>query len=186
MLQLCVFGSYEGSLVPERRAYFTMFASSALRRPTLARELLALRQTAPDCPQPASPGGPPPTGNPLAAPGRNVIITVFGSTELKYPTLAEEFIDLREAVRSGALDLRQWDTYLPALTQWQRSTYLSFTLFGSFNEAVLPTEDEEIESLALHRHLGSIPDVGGQVLETGVGQSGSQRRAIIHQAVRAG
>jgi hypothetical protein len=170
MLQLCMFGGYDGQLGPEKKVYFTMFGGCDLRRPTLAREMLAMRQ----------PGGPAPSV------GRKVVITIFGGTEIKSPTLAEEFIDLREAVRSQALDVRHWDAYITEWARWQQNTLLSFTLFGSFDDHALPSEDEEVEALALQRHLGNISEASGHVLELGVGQAGSQRRAVIREAVLAG
>lgn len=170
MLQWCMFGGYEGILGPEKKVYFTMFGSCELRRPTLARELIAMKRS--------------PSGGPSG--GRKLIITIFGGTEIKCPTLAEEFLDLREAVGTGALDVKRWDAYMADLERWQHSTVASFTLFGGFEESAVPEEDEEVESLALHRHLGNIDDDSGRVLELGVGQAGSQRRAVIHQALMAG
>ena len=60
---------------------------------------------------------------------------------------------------------------------------MSLTLFGAFSETELPSDDEEIEGLALQRHFGNITADSGKVLEMGVGQSGSQRHALIRQAV---
>ena len=97
--------------------------------------------------------------------------------------LAEEFIDLREAIAGGALDLNRWDSYLAELERWQSSAFLSLTLFAGFEMAALPNENDEIESLALQRHLGNIGEDSGRILEMGVGQTGAQRRAVIQQAV---
>ena len=135
--------------------------------PALARQLLAMRRE----------------NRAEARPGRKVIITIFGGTDITSPPLAEEFIDLREAVRSGALDPNRWDDYMTELAHAEPKTIMSFTLFGGFDEANLPDEDEEVESLALQRHLGNVSEESGRVLEMGVGQGGAQRRAVIHQAV---
>ena len=167
MLQWCMFGGYEGMIGPERRCYVTLFGGCELRRPTLARQLLASQR--------AGAGG--------AHFGKKVVITLFGSTEIKSPTLAEEFIDLREAARTNLLDLLKWDNYLVDLERWQNSAVVSFTMFGAFEESCLPSEDDEIEGLALQRHLGNIGDTSGRLLELGIGQSGAQRRSVIHQAV---
>ena len=169
MLQLCMFGGYDGQLGPEAKVYFTMFGGCDLRRPTLARRMLDLRREGPDG----------------ARQGRKIIITIFGGTDITSPTLAEEFIDLREAVRSGALDPNRWDEYMTELTRTEPRAIMSFTLFGGFDEAKLPGEDQEVETLALQRHLGTITEESGRVLEMGVGQGGAQRRAVIHQAVMA-
>ena len=112
-----------------------------------------------------------------------IFITVFGATEIKSPTLAEEFLDLREAIHTGTLRDGDWDRYLAELDRYQSSALMSLTLFGSFSESELPSDDEEIEGIALQRHFGNITADSGKMLEMGVGQSGSQRHAMIRQAV---
>ena len=77
-----------------------------------------------------------------------IFLTLFGATEIKCPTLAEEFMDLREAVQTGALDINRWDYYMTELDRWRSSSFISFTLFGGFSELELPNEEEEVESLA--------------------------------------
>ena len=62
---------------------------------------------------------------------------------------------------------------------------MSLTLFGTFSESELPSENEEIEGLALQRHIGTITDNSGQILELGVGRSGAQRRTVLQQAILA-
>ncbi|MCP4593875.1 MAG: hypothetical protein GY842_24335 [bacterium] len=169
MLQWCMFGGYDGQFGSEAKTCFTMFGACELCRPTMARELLTLR------------------GDDGASrpPGKKFIITIFGGTDINCPTLTEEFIDLREAVRSGALDLNQWDRHMTELSRLHQDDITSFTLFAGFGEASLPDEDKEIEALALQRHLGSVGDESSRILEAGIGQGGAQRRAVIHQALLA-
>lgn len=169
MLQCCIFGGYEGALGPERRCYLTLFGGCTLHRPTLARQMITARQS----------------DRRRVHASRVIFFTMFGTTEIKCPTLAEEFIDLREAVASGTLDLNQWDSYVVELENWQSSSFMSFTLFASLAESALPSDNDEVESLALQRHLGNINGDGGRILEMGVGQSGAQRRAVILQAVQS-
>jgi hypothetical protein len=169
MLQLCLFSGFEGPLTAERKCYLTIFGGCELRRPTLARQLLALRR---------ADGGHVPTP-------RTIFITIFGGTSILYPTLAEEYLDLREAVERGQLDPRQIDFLVAELDRWQSSTFLTVTLFASFDEAELPAEEQEIDALALHRHLGRIDSTAGRVLESGIGMRGSQRRAVVQQAALA-
>ena len=61
----------------------------------------------------------------------------------------------------------------------------SLTLFAGLDEHVVPSEDEEIESLATQQHLGNIPESAGQVLQYGIGQKGSERIATVKRAVQA-
>lgn len=169
MLQLCIFGGYEGPLSPEKKCCFTVFGGCTLRRPTLARQMIATERI----------------GQGKAPTPKMIFVTIFGATTIKCPTLAEEFIDLREAVNNGALEADRWDFYVAELDRWNSSSLMSLTLFGGFEETELPSDDEEAEGLALQRHLGNIGEDSGHILELGVGQSGANRRAVLQQAVHA-
>ena len=61
----------------------------------------------------------------------------------------------------------------------------SFTMFGGLGEYELPSEDEEVDSLATQRHLGNITESAGQILQYGIGHGGAERRATIQRAVHA-
>lgn len=170
MVQFCLFGGYDGPLRPEKKVYFTAFGGSDLVRPTLARRIAWARDHRKD-------------GS--ASKHRYFIITLFGGTDIKSPRLAEEFIDLKGMVRSGGLSLRDWDRSLAEMHRYENESITSITLFGGLGEDELPSEDEEIDSLALQRHLGNIPDRAGEILQLGVGQGGTQRTAVLHQALAA-
>ncbi|MFQ5490312.1 MAG: hypothetical protein ACE5GE_06275 [Phycisphaerae bacterium] len=167
MLQICLCGAYEGQLPASKRLFFTMFGACELRRPSLARRLIEAQGAE------ASKGRRP----------RCAVITVCGATEIKVPTLAEEFIDLQEAVRSGVLSMDSLEQYAGHLGSTDSDSVFSLTLFGAFEEANLPSEDEEVDGLAIQRHLGNISDSAASVLQMGVGQNDSHRRAILRQAV---
>jgi len=167
MIHFCIFGSQEGTLSAEKRAYVTLFGACELRQPTMAKRILEERQ--------------------LRTAGRATIrqsffLTMFGTTSVKLPTLAEEYLDLQEAMRSGALSVGEWDAAMAQLSA-ESGNYASFTAFGAFEAAELPSEKEEVEGLALNRHLGHIPDEAGKTLELAVGSGGSQRAAVIRQAL---
>ena len=169
MLQFCVFGGHEGLLSPEKKCFLTVFGGCTLKRPTLARQMMAAQRGA--------------EGR-IQRP-KMIFITLFGSTSIVCPTLAEEYIDMREAVRGGAIDMERWDFYLAELDRWESSSLMSMTLFGSLSETDVPDEDTEIEGLALQRHFNNIGEESGRILEMGVGQAGSHRRTVIQQAVMA-
>ena len=103
---------------------------------------------------------------------------------IKSPTLASEFIDLREAIAGGMLNLSDWDRAMADLSR-SDALFGSFTLFGGIEECKLPSEDTEIDSLAVQRHLGNISEDAGQVLQFGIGQSGSERNATLRRAIQA-
>jgi hypothetical protein len=152
----------------ERKVYFTLMGACELVRPTFARQILAQRRKAknPDA---------------VAHQGWHFFLTIMGATEISAPTLAEEFLDLRELIKTGALSPDDWDRGL--LEAGQSDQFISsFTLMGGFSETELPGENEEVESLALHRHLGNIPDQAGQVLQLAIGQHDAERRATVRRA----
>ena len=170
MFQVCMFGGYEGRLAANKRVVLTIFGACELQRPTLARRLLTRRAR---------------TNDPKPARHRPIVITLFGSAEITLPTLAEEFLDLREAIRSGALTPDALDHLLADLATEDDGAAFSLTLFGACDETGLPGEDEEVDSLALQRHLGNISGNQLQILQFGVGQDEAQRRAVLRQAIAA-
>lgn len=170
MLQLCAFGGYEGPLSREKKCFLTVFGGSELNRPTLARQLIASRDQK--------------EGKTASA--KMIFLTLFGSTSIKCPTLAEEYLDLQQAVENGSLQLSDWRSYLNELDQFQSSSLMSLTLFGSFAEHCLPSENEEVEGLALQRHFGNISDDSGHILEMGVGRTGAHRNSVVFQAMQMG
>jgi hypothetical protein len=170
MFQVCAFGGYEGRLLPTKRVLITLFAGAELHRPTLARRLLACRRRQVEA----------------VPPHRLVVLTLFGGTELKWPTLAEEFLDLREAISSGAISLAEWDPLMGDLSRMEDEAIFSLTLFGAFEETALPSEDAEVDALAVQRHLGNIPESAGKVLEYAIGQPEPSRRAVLRQALGVG
>ena len=167
MVQVCIMSAHEGRMKPEKKFYLTIMAGQELVRPTLARQLLSWRNQQRD---------------PEAGMQRQYFLTVMGSVEIKCPTIAEEFIDLREMIASNALNMEDWDR---AMTDLSRGDLFvaSFTLMGSFEENTLPTEAEEIEALAMQRHLGNIPERASQVLQLGIGQRETERRSTLRRAM---
>lgn len=169
MLQFCIFGGYEGRLRPEKKVHVTVFGACELVRPTLARQILSARET----------------GLSRRPTPQITFVTIFGGTEIRCPTLAEEFVDLKELYQSGVLSNFDWDRLMSEVAANDNDGFLTFTLFGGFEEAALPSEDVEAEALALHRHLGNISDEAGRVLQLGVGQQMTQRRSVLRQAISA-
>ncbi len=168
MIHVTIFGSHEGQLQTEKRFYLTLFGACELKRPTVARLLLEQRQV---------PGNPRTDRKPF-------FLTLFGAAGFKAPTLAEEFIDLREMISNGLLPREDWGRCLAELGQTEGAV-ASLTMFGGFDEWDLPSEDEEIDSLAVQRHLGNIPENAGQVLQYGIGQRGGERTATVRRAILA-
>ncbi len=169
MIQFCIMGGYEGRVRPEKKIYVTLMGACELKRSTVARQILAQRINEREG---------------RTRPPHQFFLTIMGGSEIMCPTLAEEFIDLREMINSGSLSMDDWDR---AMADLGRSdvTIASFTFMGGFAENEVPSEEQEIESLAVQRHLGTISDSAGQVLQFGVGKRDGERRATLRRAILA-
>ena len=186
MLKITIFGGHDGRLGFDNQVYVTVFGMCELEWPTLASRLLAQRlaeraesETA------AIPGrryGAHVPEKPTAERPKPFFFTMFANTEIKSPTLAEEFVDLHEAIESGSLTIEEVDRALGTLSQAEPSIG-SLTIFGGFEENKLPAEDEEVDTLAVQRHLGNVSERTSSVLQLGIGQRAGERRATILQAL---
>ncbi len=164
MAHFCMFAGHEGVLSADGGVYITVFGGSDLRRPPLARHIAERR----------------PRGN---APSESFFLTFCGGTSLIWPTLAEEFLALRNAVRGGTLSLAEWDQWVGRGDGQGPLHTHSLTLFGSFEADTLPAEDKELDDLTLQQHLGHIPEVAVQTLMLAIGQRGAQRLSAVRHAV---
>ena len=167
MVHICIFSGHEGQLRNEQKFYLTLFGGCDLVAPTIARQIMALQRAKE-------------TGH-VERP-RPFFLTIFGGVEIRVPTVAEEYLDLREMLTSGALTMEQLDRSIPELDRAGASVG-SLTLFGGFDECMLPKENKEIEALALHRHLGNIPEAAGGVLQYAIGQRQGERRFTVRRAL---
>ncbi len=167
MVHLCVFSGQVTRLGSGRKLYVTIFGNCTLRAPTLAQQVADVRQR----------------GVAADRTGANYFVTFFGATSLTQPTLAQEYLELQERLRSGLLNLTDWDriaAQLSSLAQWSAG---SLTLFGQFHAEELPSEDQELEDLAQARQMGQIPDDAIDLLMQGVGLRGPGRTALVRQAI---
>ena len=191
MIKVTVFSGHDGHLRTDIAFYLTLFGGVDLVRPTVARQILSTKE-----PQPPSPVvgerdgglvgraekalfGKPPSQRKTHRP---FFLTIFGAVDIKSPTLAAEFMDLREMVRGGSLTLDEWDRSIAMLTHESFSPS-SFTLFGGFDECCLPSESDEVDSLALQQHMGNISSKSGQVLQMGIGRHEAERIATVRRAI---
>ena len=169
MIQVTIFSGRSGELSLDISFYLTLFGGFELTRPTIARQILARRQAQRQGRLP----GP-----------RPFFLTIFGGGSIKCPTLAAEFIDMKETICGGHLDMADWERAMGDLGPGE-PIFGSFTLFGGLDESGLPSEEQEIDSLAVQRHLGNISESAGQVLQYGIGQGGSERTATLRRAILA-
>jgi len=166
MLHLTVFSGYEGPLDPGRSFHATLFAGSQITRPPLARHLVTSRRQ---------------VG--IGVSYTHLFVTLFGGVDIFWPSLAEEYLALRDAVRAGELTLAEWDRQAAQPDGQSALRVLSFTLFGQFNGNRVPSEDKELDDLTIQRHLGQVPEAAVQSLMLAIGQTGVARLAAGRQAV---
>ena len=169
MVQITVFSGHEGRLGSNKKLYRTIMGGCTLVRPTIARQIIATWDARRD--------------GRINRPGP-FFLTIFGGLDIKCPTLAEEFVDLRDMLNSSTLRLEDWDKDA-ALVGLSDATTASFTLFGGFDENKLPSENEEVDSLAIQRHIGNISEESGNILQLAIGRSEAERRAAVRRAVLA-
>lgn len=176
MLQFCMFGGHSGTIRPDRaKLYVTLFGSCELRLATMAQLAVANRQRRDVDP-----------GIAYATRRQPFFLTIFGGTEISRPTLVEEYLELQEVLRSGLLDTRSWESEVREAALNFSSQIGSFTLFGSFEPSKLPTENEELDRLALSHNLGQLGDLPRKLLLLAIGQDGVQRVSAVCQAVAIG
>lgn len=173
MIQFCIFGGHSGELSPDRKIYITICGGCELKRPTLARQVIQARRAGRA------------NGMEAASQRGYLFVTLFGGTGLKAPTLAEEFLDLQDALQSGLITLDDWDWAITQLASYDGTKYATLTLCGGFEAVELPEEDEELDALAVNNYVGRVPEMAAKMLQLGVGQAGSNRSAIVRQAVAA-
>jgi len=170
MVHFCIMGGYEGFLASEGKLYVTLMGACELTCPTIARQVLARRRRE--------------VNGAADSPVHQFFLTLMGATEIKLATLAQEYVDLADLLRNRTITLNDWDRHAGETARSDVSIG-SFTALGGFSDGELPEEDEEIESLALQRHLGTISEAAASVLQCGIGVRGAERRATIRRAIAA-
>jgi len=168
MVRFTMFSGHEGPVGPGRDIYVTVFAGSELRRPPFAALVARARQQGGDQKTPYY-----------------TFLTLFGGTDLTWPTLAEECVALRDALAARTITLEDWDRALGRLGDDGGLRVHALTLFAGFDANAVPSEDKELEDLALHRHFGHLPEPAVEALLPAVGQKGVFRLAAVRQAVVA-
>ena len=199
MFHFTIFGGSEVSLTGSRQLILTLFGGTEVRKPTLAKRLMQEKQAQ----WPDKPAGPVKTDDNLhkvrnffenldsgaAGPaGRRsstFLLTIFGGVEIKPPSIAEEFMDMRELVSSGLIEPREWDQLIGRMYQMgDLDSISSFTLFAGMGEASL-SEEEEIKKIASATSMGLISRDEEQALRSVVGRDPQQVRMLLRQTAFA-
>lgn len=166
MIQVCIMSGHDGYLASDKKFYLTLMGGCDLICPTLARQIVAKRER---------------ERNGSSHAPKQFFLTIMGATEITAPTLAQEFMDLRDLLQSGSITMADWDRHSGDVGRADVSVG-SLSLMGGFSDSELPTEDDEINALALQRHLGHISEAEGVALQYGIGRRGAERRASVRRA----
>jgi hypothetical protein len=139
MFHFTVFGGTEASLPLSNCISFTFFGGTELRRPTLARRLQRLKE---------SRDRPPTFFERVFEVDRNIVVTLFGATEIVAPSLLEEYLDLQNLLKAGVITADEGRKLLLAIAQRGegRDLYTALTLFGACT-VKHPAPDEERRAL---------------------------------------
>lgn len=199
MFHFTIFGGSEVTLTGSRQLIFTLFGGTDVRKPTLAKRLMQEKHA----PWSAEPAGQVDADDKLhkfknffekldsgagGRPGQRsstFLLTIFGSVELKPPSIAEEFMDMRELVSSGLIEPREWDQLVGRMYQMgDLDSISSFTLFGGMDEAAL-SEEEEIKKITSATSMGLISGDEEQALRSVVGRDPQQVRMLLRQTAFA-
>lgn len=167
MLHACIMSGHEGSLDSEQRVYLTLMAGLDLRAPTIARQIVAKLSK---------------QEKPRVHAVRQTFLTLMGGVSIQVPTMTEEFLDFRDLMQSGKISLGDWDQHASDAPR-SDVQIVTFTVMGGFSEAEFPSDDTEVDALAIQRHLGNVPESVGEILKLGIGQRSGERRGILRRAI---
>ncbi len=198
MFHFTIFGGSEVTLTGGSQFIFTLFGGTDVRRPTLAKRLVQEKHLLQANRPPAnySPDGvdkvlnfikgDPTYGRPDAPNnGKCFLLTIFGGVEIFPPSIAEEFMDMRELISSGLLDPGEWDQLVGRLYQMgELDSISSFTLFGGMGEADVD-EQEEIKKISSACGMGLINQEEEKALRSVVGRDPQQVRMLLRQTAFA-
>jgi hypothetical protein len=166
MVHFSLFGGHEGQLNPGRCVYICVFGGASLKRSPVAMRLVARHQP----------------GENSRSGWQHFFFNLFGGTTIKWPTLAEEFLALMDALRARTLTMEDWDRGAGQASDLLGLRAASFSMFGGMETDALPSEDQELDELSLQRHTGLIPEPALERLMLAIGHSGAQRLAAVRQA----
>lgn len=194
MVHFTIFGGSEVTLGSGGKCIVTLFGGTDVRKPTLAKRLMQEKHLLSS--HQAAPGkdlknvdkvlmflgGNYPAGQPGSRRSRsNFILTICGGVEIKPPSIAEEFMDMRELMSSGLISEAEWDQLVGRLYQMgEMDSISSFTLFGAMGEGSL-SEEEEIKKIHSARELGLIDTEEERALRSVVGRDPQQVRMLLRQ-----
>jgi hypothetical protein len=186
MFHLTLFGGTDVKLDGRTKLIITCFGGTDVHRQTLAKRILREKHMAETELKPLPTHPPEAVVRWALARQRQrrtgcFIFTMFGAVEIKPPSLAEEFMDMRELIGSGLIKQEEWDRLVGRIYEMGESEgHASFTMFGALEESTL-SEDEELQKIRSAQELGMISADEENALRNVVGRDPHQVRQLLRQ-----
>jgi hypothetical protein len=176
MFHVTLFSGTTADAAPAGFTALTLFGGADLRRPTLAAELLHLK----DGPRSRR------WLQTLLGTDHNLILTLFGATVLRAPTLVEEYAALAALLRTGAVSRQECHELVDRLATApsQISTYRTLTLFGTCMTRY-PSQAKERKALEAAAASGTLPAPVRAALEGLLGSPAPARRRTLSELAMA-
>ena len=175
MFHLTLFAGTEGEIPPVGFTALTVFGGAELRRPTLASQLLYLKNRRERKRS---------RWARLLGTDKNLVLTIFGATVLLAPTLVEEYSALAGLIRTGALTPEECLSLLDqnSLEGGESAICRTLTIFGGCMTR-RPSAAKERKALDTAAKTGSVTDRIRAALDDIIGSPpDAKARALGHLA----
>jgi hypothetical protein len=187
MFHFTMFGGADVKMDGTPKVIITIFGGTDVHRQTLAKRIMREKHLS----AAERANAPHPNPNPFAyRPQRRqrngcFMLTLFGGVDLKPPSIAEEFMDMREVIASGMVSSAEWDELVARIYELgDQEGHASLTMFGAMEESAL-SEQDEVKKIKSARDLGIISDDEELALRGVVGRDPQQIRMLLRQTAFA-
>ncbi len=193
MFHFTIFGGSEVTINGGGQLILTLCGGTDIRRPTLAKQIMQEKHRL-MTEQTVRPQGDEPSdvqgmlhffdrralGSHRPRRRSTFVLTICGGVEIKPPSIAEEFMEMRELVASGLITEEEWDQLIGRLYQFGELEVSSFTLMGGMEEVSL-SEAEELRKIQGANELGLISEDEQTALRSVVGRDPRHIRMLLRQ-----
>jgi hypothetical protein len=161
MVTFTLFGGSEVEMQPDSQLVVTLFGGTEIYCPTVTQELI--RRT-----EETSPSSP--WSKRDAMRRSNLYVTFFGGISINRPPLGREYMDLKNLIASGAIDLRDFQVlWMQHTSQPLRRHYRTITVFGSCEQAA-PSKRAEVKEIDNLRQTNAITAEEHKSLQALIGE----------------
>ena len=175
MIHITAFGYTEAEIAPSGFTAFTIYGYTKLTRPTLAQRIMNRRYRLQHQPS---------RMDRFLGRDRSLVITRFGGTEIRSPTLVEELSALRSLMRSGGMDKAQCLELIEGLAHDVDSEVSKLTVFGGCSYESPGPEDEK-KALDAAEDAGMITPTTRRELAEAIGSPEPALAGIVARVATA-